>query len=524
MEALGLDYFALRFPAMVYGTLLILLAYPMARRAGLSREGGLVAAFSVAVSWSLTGFSKSMTIEPGLLVFFALAALAVFHGEAARRWRSAFYVLAGVAGGLAVLTKTSALPPLFCIGVYLLFGPVVGTDRPWRWRLGRSAAYGIALWVVAGVGFYLVALPEYETFRELVLETSLTARAGDTMSRLWLYNAITWIDSQAFNAMAGVYGAIALFLPAMAWAMWRRDPWFTPERRFALGFCMVVTALSVFLLTFIDVPARRLIWAAVLLAVLTGAMWDWFRGQATGSAPEPELPGGRVRLVLVGFACLLAGALVSGWLVSPHGGILTHLTPVFSARVLFVMSWKIVYKLAWGVLGLVVAVALYRAWPWLWAHRLAVLRAVLVFHLAFYVVAAGLWLTRLSYTGKEASMQLGEMFAPGTPVLGADAGFVSFYNRIHPIVWSPKEYRFANWQEDRIEERWDPQYFITLASTLEEIREGAYGPQSPWARSYMQEEIARFPLYEAHGTPDLRDELVVFRKVPEESLENRQSP
>jgi hypothetical protein len=488
---------------MLSGTALVALTFVQTRLLGFTRVAGMFAAFVVATSWSLTGFSKSMTLEPTLLAFFQLSMTLVIAGEAATRWRFAWYTLAGVAAGGATLCKTSGAVMAACMAMFLLFGPtktIVGI--PWQRRALRSLTYGGAAIAAYSAGFLAWVAPSRDLFIRLAVDESLASRA-DTPIAMRLYKAVTWLDSQAFLTGPWPIVAVLLLLPLLVPIARHASSTIPPIQRFAFWLCVTNATLGVAVMINIDVPARRLVYLNLFFALLAAMAYDWLRTQHNDSMPKRQA-------LLSILSVLLAGLVLSGWLVSPHGGLPAVLAPETAARVVFTMPLKIADKMVWLVLGCAIAALLYRWRRSIWERAPQFIVACVTAQMAAYVLASGLWLARLTHTVEETSREIGYVTGHTQRILGSDAVALSFFNETHPLFWSPKGYRFANYDDAAIEHDYDPEYLVITGLSWNRIRTGDFGDQT-YAKTFNRE-VARFPIYEIHESRTLDGAILVLRR------------
>lgn len=284
-------------------------------------------------------------------------------------------------------------------------------------------------------------------------------------------------------------------------------------QRFAVGLSLAMAVVGLGLMINVDVPARRLVYLSIPLAVLTGALWDAAsRSSAYGENPRMYEIDSRLARVGAIAGCAIAGLIVVGWVVSPNGGLSSFVVPRFSAWLLFDMRAKIAYKLLWLGAGLVAGLLLWRVRARVWANRRSLLACALIAHGAYYVAVSGLWVSRLSYTGLNASKTVGELVPPGSYMLGADAAAQGYFNQTRPLFWSPKVYRFANYDEEAIQRDYNPEFMLLNAVDVARLRDGTFAC-SPYIASFLEHEVARMPLYEYHESLTLDTELVLFRRA-----------
>jgi 4-amino-4-deoxy-L-arabinose transferase-like glycosyltransferase len=168
----GVSAWAARFPSALSGLGLALLTYACGRR-WFSPRVGLIAGLIVATNFGYFIIGRLALPDLLLTFFIALATWALLEvcragepgaaapGRPTRRWLA----VAGVAGGLAVLTKGpvgAALPALVLAGALLM----QHGWRAWRWRLpvGRGdVLLAAALFVITAAPWYVAMLGEHGT-------------------------------------------------------------------------------------------------------------------------------------------------------------------------------------------------------------------------------------------------------------------------------------------------------------------------------------------------------------------------
>ncbi|GMV95251.1 MAG: hypothetical protein AMXMBFR82_50290 [Candidatus Hydrogenedentota bacterium] len=509
LELFGVNAFGLRFLAMAGGTLSIALAFLQTRLLGLSVRAGLMGAFFVATSWTLVGFSRSMTLEPSIMLFVHLSSTLVLLGERSGRFRLAWYALAGAAGGCAVLCKTSAAVYVLTMSLFLVAGPLAndGLHR-WRWRITRTLVFGVASLAAFGAGFLLWTREWRDTFVSIAFDTMLYGRAGTTLG-MRVYKAVTWADSQAFLSAPALIVAVLLVLPLLVRVARTRLETVSSIQRFGFWLALINVILGIAVLINVDVPARRVVYLNLFLALLAAIAVDWLRQREDDLAnPAPS----RVNALWTVCAFVVAGLVLSGWLVSPHGGMLSFVNPALASRILFTMQLKIADKAAWLLLGVAIAAALYRWREALWQRAGQIVSYATVAQLALFLIASGLWIARLSYTVQDASMRIEEITGRESYVLGGDASALGFNNTTHPLFWTPKAIPYTNVDVDLITQKYDPQYLAISELMWNEINAGLYGGQ-PYAQTF-QHEVARLPLYEIHESKDLHGDILILKRSP----------
>lgn len=518
LKTFGVNPFGLRFLAMAGGTASIALMFFQARMVGFTKLAGLFGAFAVAASWTLTGFSRSMTLEPSLMLFIHLSITFAIAGEWSRRLRVVWYALAGAAAGCAVLCKTSGAVFVVTMVLALVACPTVDTVAvAWRWRVVRSITFGAASVAAFAAGFYYWAGGFKDTFTSIAFDTMLYDRA-DTPFWMRLYKAITWLDSQAFLASPWIIAAVLLMLPVLLVLVARGTRVTPPMQRFAFWLCLTNVVLGIAILVNVDVPARRLVYLNLFLAPIAGLAFDWLRVMRPPVDSSSTASYSAYR-VWSAACCLLAGLVLSGWLVSPHGGLLSQVDPALASRILFSMPLKVADKACWLALGIALGAILYRYREDLWRRAGQVLVWSAVAQLAVYVAASGLWLARMSYSVQRASQGVEEIAGREEYVLGGDGAALCFDNTTRALFWTPKAIPYTNVDVDLIERKYDPHFLVITELMWNDISAGVYGDQ-PYARTFNQE-VARFPIYEIHESRTLGGAILVLRRDGETPMAGR---
>jgi 4-amino-4-deoxy-L-arabinose transferase-like glycosyltransferase len=151
-QAFGVNEFAARLPAVVFGLGSVLLTYEFGRRL-FSANTGLLSGLVLASSIEFCLISHAATPDPPLIFFFTLGMLTYWTGsEGNRRW---WFVPFGAVAGLAVLVKGP-------IGLGLP-GLIILCHLSWTRRLAilydrRLLLGAIVFLLVAGPWYGLVAL------------------------------------------------------------------------------------------------------------------------------------------------------------------------------------------------------------------------------------------------------------------------------------------------------------------------------------------------------------------------------
>ena len=135
-KLLGTDVFALRFPSLLLFTASIWLTFEIGRRT-LDVRSGLIAAFLQAASpcfgYLVRGKAFSDHVDIALLFWLEAGFLCLVIGMQSGRWR--WFILAGVAQGLAFLTKSFVGFLIAATTMSLLILQAIGLIRSDAWRL-----------------------------------------------------------------------------------------------------------------------------------------------------------------------------------------------------------------------------------------------------------------------------------------------------------------------------------------------------------------------------------------------------
>ena len=507
-EMLGLSYTSLRLPAILAGTALLILAFLQARAAAFSRAAALFACFGLATSWAMTGFSKVAIIEPILLLGLSTTLLFVLLAE--RRRSLWLYALAGATAGLSMLTKLSATAFLAGIALYLTLGRVADSGaRPIFWRTMRSLWFATGAVVAVALGGRYWIWPDFDDFRELAIGYYVARNMRGPSAVLW--NVFDLLGSQAFLSTPFWFAAVLLFLPAVLWANRPCDVGLEMRSftiQLAVGISVVGCAVSVLA----DVPARRLIWMNIPVALLAAGLWDTLREKGSNRLLHDQIDERKwttVRhLVTLGCATLSAYILVK-WVISPHGGLLAMVNPASAARVALTSGSLLPVARLQVVLGLMGGVLLCLSWKFLVRHGSVLLRVLALVQFVIYLGLSSHWVSKRTYSIRNASVELGRLVGRGEPVLGNWASFLAYENDTRPIFWSPG-IAYANQDEDEIIRRYGPRFLLLEATELSEARMATL---SPYVKSFLTKEVARFRLYEVQSSDRLIGECILFERA-----------
>jgi len=193
-KLLGVDVFALRLPSLLLNTAAIWLTFEIGRRL-MDRRAGLIAAALQALSpcfgFLVRGRSFSDHVDITLLFWLEAAFLFLTIGLQSGRWR--WFIFAGVAQGLAFLTKSfvgilpgaalllmlvlrmTGLRPLYAWKALLIvMGVTVATAAPWTiwcmvkfpaefwhelWHVGQHLQADVEGWAAPWYRIYLKYAP-----------------------------------------------------------------------------------------------------------------------------------------------------------------------------------------------------------------------------------------------------------------------------------------------------------------------------------------------------------------------------
>lgn len=462
----GGGYLGLRFPSIVSGTLLILLAYLGSRWLGFSVAAGLAAASFLAFSWSMTGFGRVAIMEPVLLLNMSAAIFFLIGGEMRRS--VVLVAAAGIAAGLALLTKVTAIWILLPMGIFVSLGKCIPAQNNLRWRVIRVSAFGISAALAAVIGFWIWIRPDLS--RWIVIHQFYAGTRMQSGIAGYMMNLYHLFDNPVFLTSAPAYLAIFLFLPELLTYMQVAPA----GKSFGLHLTFSVLAVGLLLVSCFDIPARRLAWVDLLAPFCIAGLWDL----GTILIGQSAVPWGG-RWLQTAFAvggALLGGLLIVKWFVTPEGGYFSLVDPQKAMAVLFSTGGYIAgsflkpRRLQLG-LALVIGCLLFLLHPLLRSKIRSVLLSMLVLQILLYVAFSVAWLNKLSFSLREASLGIGNV-AGESYVLGNRAVSLSFQNRTRPLFWY-SGIQYANKDERVLDEVFSPQYWVAMdtAETLESIRE-----------------------------------------------------
>ena len=512
LRLFGVSYFALRLPAMICGTLLVLLAFAQARATGLSRDAGLISAMVIAASWPMVGFSKVAIMEPITLLCVSTLVLLLLIAARSKRLATVVFFVAGLAGGLTVVSKISSASIVGITGAYSLFGPCPwGCVRPWLARFTRTASFGAGV-VLAGLsGFYVWILPNWAAYQDFVLTSTVLDRQKTSLLPLAL-NAISVVDSQILLAIPFFVVPVCLLSVRLASRMSAA----TYPLRFGFGLLTTVLAGGVLTHLNFDVPPQRLVWVTVYIAILFGLAWDFVHDGLglDASATTNVVPIVQRVLPFLNFVlCVIAGLVVAGWVISPNGGLLALISPTSAAWLMFTMKAKVAVKVVWLLLGLACGIGLLVFQQRLYDRRREIVRWALCAQVVLLCVCSGLWLFRRSETLVTTSRAIEQRVGSGTYVAGALAVPLAFANTTRPLYWYPGGVRYASKDEDAFDRRFHPEYVLTPEPTLQWY---SLTPitSTPFFDLFKGNEVERYTIYELHACPELSGYVYLLRRAP----------
>ena len=452
--------------------------------------GGAVLAFNFTwVAWN-----RAALMESTMTMFIVVAWAA--YAMAARR--PVWGVVAGVAAVLAFFTKAAAA--FFIAAIVLDAVWTIATARVavMRARLRiepPSVTEERAAWLtLAGLGaaavaiFVLFVWPHWQEFKFYNWQMTVTRKPTYTLEDFKVRASSVPIVHDIFTRMWMVLLVAAIALAGIV-ARWRTAK--PAERLLALWLLIGLLELIVH-----DSGTERryvmFVPALVALAsLLAGTGMAWLPVALSNASLRTRLLG--TGLVL-GLAYLLAGSLVrvpfESEIVAGHQSLAVWL----SAGIAALMAAALL--VTWS-----------RAVGWLSQRRIspAVAFALVAISLAGNLYQYGRWAAHHTQLNYEASVELGELLAPGTLVQGKLANGLALENQIKPIFVGRG---FGNY-DDRLS-RDDARYILTI-SLPEEGRETQEG--------LMREILDRYPnrriiaSFDVDETPQI-DRAVLVDKNP----------
>lgn len=436
-EAFGVGLRQARLVSQLAGFLsVLLLALGVRRLAG--NVAALIAGGLLATNYVYVMYGRAAIMEALMVALIVASWYCSTRAEKQPMWGG----LAGTLATLAFFTKAAAAFYVGALGLVALLRVLPALRG--RSDLQVTSDRRAALWTIGGLAasFAAVALvfvlPHWNDYQFYNWEMSVTRKPSydvaslvmrlswfpilhDTFSRMW------------FALCLGVFGAWGIA------ARWRQSG--DAERLLLLWLAVGSLELLVH-----DVGnERRFVFLIPVLIALTSIVL------ARGTLLPPEaarVP--RLRLVLAAPALLYSAYLLLGPLTRlPFLEQVRSNTFRMPVRVAAVSAVVVVgaLLLGWARTSRVLASA-----RWSPALAGAFLGAAMTWHLAQFVD----WARHRTYENYAASVALGRVLPPGTPVQGKLANGLALENRIRPIFIG---HQFGNYADRK--DRWDVRYILT---------------------------------------------------------------
>lgn len=436
-EAFGVGLRQARLVSQLAGFLsVLLLALGVRRLAG--NVAALIAGGLLATNYVYVMYGRAAIMEALMVALIVASWYCSTRAEKQPMWGG----LAGTLATLAFFTKAAAAFYVGALGLVALLRVLPALRG--RSDLQVTSDRRAALWTIGGLAasFAAVALvfvlPHWNDYQFYNWEMSVTRKPSydvaslvmrlswfpilhDTFSRMW------------FALCLGVFGAWGIA------ARWRQSG--DAERLLLLWLAVGSLELLVH-----DVGnERRFVFLIPVLIALTSIVL------ARGTLLPPEaarVP--RLRLVLAAPALLYSAYLLLGPLTRlPFLEQVRSNTFRMPVRVAAVSAVVVVgaLLLGWARTSRVLASA-----RWSPALAGAFLGAAMTWHLAQFVD----WARYRTYENYAASVALGRVLPPGTPVQGKLANGLALENRIRPIFIG---HQFGNYADRK--DRWDVRYILT---------------------------------------------------------------
>jgi hypothetical protein len=454
----------------------------------------LVGGAVLAANFTWIAWNRAALMESTMTMFIVVAWAA--YSRAARR--PAWGIVAGIAAVLAFFTKAAAAFFVAAILLDVAWTIIVARVAAVRARLGverpsetdRQAAWLTLVGVSAAAAaiFVLFVLPHWREYQFYNWQMTVTRKPSYTLGSFIDRASALPLDQDVFARMWLVLLGASVAITGIL-ATWRTAR--PAERLLTLWVLIGLAELVVHDST----NARRYVMFVPALVALAA----WFAGQGLRWLPE-RLAGISMRSrVLVLPVVLLLLYLVFGG----------ALRPLFAEQIA-AHSLKTSVRLAAGLSVMAAAFALL-FWRTL-VSRIGVLKvtptvvAILVAaSLAWNFWQYGRWAAHHTHLNYDASVELGEVLAPGTLVQGKLANGLSLENQIKPIFVGRG---FGNY-DDRFS-RDDARYILTISLPKEggETQEGL-----------MREILERYPnrhiiaTFDVDETPAL-DRAILIDKNP----------
>ncbi len=431
-EAFGVGVRQARLVSQLAGVLsVLLLALGVRRIAG--SLAGLIAGGLVATNYVYVMYDRAAIMEALMVAFIVASWYCSTRADRSPAWGAA----AGLMATLAFFTKASAAFYVGALGLVAVLRLLrTGADEP---VLKRSALWTIGgLAASSGAIALLFVLPHWSDYQFYNWQMSVTRKPSydiaSLMMRLSWFPIIHDTFSRMWAAMClGLFGAWGIS------CRWRRAG--DAERLLLLW--VVVGTLELLLH---DVGnERRLVFLIPVLIALASIVLS------RGNLLPPEAAGLSRRQQLLAAPALLYGAYV---LLGP----LTRLAFLDQVRD---NVFRMPVRIAAGgavVLGAVLLLGWARSSRAItsirWGPRAAL--AFLGIAMIWNVAQFADWAAHRTYENYDASIALGRVLPPGTPVQGKLANGLALENRIRPIFIG---HEFGNYRDRK--DRWDVRYILT---------------------------------------------------------------
>ena len=433
-EAFGVGVRQARLVSQLAGAVSVLLLALGVRRVAGSLAG-LIAGGLVATNYVYVMYDRAALMEALMVALIVASWYCSTRAERSPAWGAA----AGLMATLAFFTKASAafyLGALGLVALLRLLPPRNGTGEP---VLKRAA-----LWTIGGLSasfgaiVLLFVLPHWSDYQFYNWQVSVTRKpsydVASLMTRLSWFPVIHDTFSRMWAALClGLFGGWGI---ASRWRI-------AGDGERLLLLWLAVGSLELLLH---DVGnERRLVFLIPVLIALSSIVLS------RGSLLPREAAGLSRRQLLLATPALLYAAYVLL-------GALTRLPFLDQVRAnVFRMPVRT------AALGAVVLIALLLLG---WARSARVFtstrwgpRAALAFlavAMTWNVGQFADWAVHRTYENYAASIALGRLLPPGTPVQGKLANGLALENRIRPIFIG---HEFGNYQDRK--DRWDVRYILT---------------------------------------------------------------
>ena len=454
----------------------------------------LIGGAVLAVNFTWVAWNRAALMESTMTMFIVVAWAAYARATRRPEWG----VVAGIAAVLAFFTKAAAaffIAAIVLDAVWTIAAARVAFVRT-RLRIDHpSFAEERAAWLTlaglaaaAGAVFVFFVWPHWQEYQFYNWQMTVTRKPGYTLEDFKIRASSVPIVQDIFTRMWMVLLGASIALAGIV-ARWRTA---RPGER--LLVLWVVIGLLELIVHDSGTERRYVMFVpafVALAATLAGAGSAWLPSELSRAHARTRLMAGAL---VLGLSYILVGSLVrvpfATEIVAGHQSVAVWISA--------------------GVAALLVA-ALLATWSRSvgWLSRCHISPAVAVvlvaISLAGNLYQYGRWAAHHTQLNYEASVEVGEVLAPGTLVQGKLANGLSLENQIKPIFVGRG---FGNY-DDRLS-RDDARYILTI-SLPEEGRETQEG--------LMREILDRYPnrriiaTFDVDETPEL-DRAVLVDKNP----------